>query len=818
MVYVLVFLMNALFELAELAIKKDMPVAVVVRLLVFLMPRVLEMALPMAVLLGVLIGIGRLSADSEVIALRASGVSYRRVLSPVLALALACWALSSWLILKVEPAAKLNQRRLYTEQLYSADLRREIKPRVFFEEVPGLLMYADDVYQGGDFLERVFLHQTDPEGREVVTLARRAQIEYDRGAGVAEFFLESGTNHTITPEEPESYQISHFDRQKFVRGPDESFKMKLNILSRSTSKNYAEQNLTELRGSAKTAESIEHLPTRMRVIGAVDVVFQERFALPFACIAFALIGLPLGIANRRGGRASGFSLSIGITILYWLLYTTGQNLVREGKLPPIVGMWAANGVLTVLGIVLLIMRERSEGLHLEALFHGRLAGVTGTVSGWIRPLISGSVPAGPGEVSLDEEAEAKSTRGFRPAALLLGGVLVMGGLASIYLTPFLMVALVLAALVLLFGSTLDRHVLRRYLATLAGCMLSFFTLYVVYQFIELLDDIARLNQPIGLAFACLGYRVPFALAQVLPMSCLMACLLTFGIMSRFNEVTAVKASGTSIYRLAMPVIIVTLAISILSYVNYDYLVPHAEQKAMQIKDVIRGRSPRSLQTGNQRWLFGGGGRLYNFSNYVPPPLPVLPSAGAGTFQRFSVFRLDTKTFQMTGRIYAREATFKTGVGWVLRDGWMRDFSETGELFERFTEKHFDFEESPGFFIREWKTPQQMNFAELRLFVNDLTRRGYDAQELRVDLYSKTSFPLVPLTLVIIGLPFCFRMGRRGSLYGVGIAILLAAIYFLTFSATSALGGTGLMPAFLAAWSPNILFAGVGSYLLLRTPT
>src|SRR5882672_5079755 len=203
MIYVLVFLMNALFELAELAIKKEMPPSVVFRLLMYLLPRVLEMTLPMAALLGILIGVGRLSADSELIALRASGASYLKIVSPVLVLALTCWGISSILIHRIEPRAQYKKRRLFSEQLYSADLRRELKPRVFFEEIQGMLVYADEVYQGGDFLERVFIHQTDPEGREVVTLARRAQIDYDRHSGTAQFFLENGTNHTMTPGQPE---------------------------------------------------------------------------------------------------------------------------------------------------------------------------------------------------------------------------------------------------------------------------------------------------------------------------------------------------------------------------------------------------------------------------------------------------------------------------------------------------------------------------------------------------------------------------------------------------------------------------------------
>jgi LPS export ABC transporter permease LptG len=417
--------------------------------------------------------------------------------------------------------------------------------------------------------------------------------------------------------------------------------------------------------------------------------------------------------------------------------------------------------------------------------------------------------------SSDLEAQATLSR-RRIGHIVVGVGIAAVGLAAFYLTPFLTAGLVLMATILLFSTTLDRHVLGRYLLTLVGCVVSFFTLFAVYEFIQLLDDIAQRGQKASVA-GYLLFRIPWMLSQVLPMSCLMSCFLTFGVMSRFNEVTAVKASGTSIYRLSVPIIMVTLALSVLAYVNYDYLVPFANQRAMQIRDVIRGRSPRSYQVGDRRWVFGSGGRLYNYRNYVPPPLPVLPAAGAGTFEGFSVYFLDPVTYEMKGRLYARSAVFQEGK-WLLREGWSREFHPDGELFERFVEKRIALAEGPTFFVKEWKTPEQMNFAELRRLVTDLRARGYDAQELMVDLYTKTSFPLVPLTLIIIGLPFCFRIGRKGSLYGVGIAILVAALYFLTFSATSALGGTGVMPAFLAAWAPNLIFAGTGAYLLLRTNT
>jgi LPS export ABC transporter permease LptG len=391
------------------------------------------------------------------------------------------------------------------------------------------------------------------------------------------------------------------------------------------------------------------------------------------------------------------------------------------------------------------------------------------------------------------------------------------GLGFMKVNPFILVAFAFLALVLLLSTTLDRYVLSRFTTTLAGCAVSFFTLFAVYEFVNLIDDLVERDLPVTLALRYLEFRSPWILAQILPISCLVATMLAFGVMTRFNEVTATKASGISIYRLATPVVLVTLALCTLAYVNHDSLLPYSNRKAIQIKDVIRGRSPRSYQSRQQRWVFGEQGRLYNYKNYVQPPLPVLPAANAGTFQGFSVYYLEPSTYTLLGRIYAREASHN-GSRWVLREGWKRDFSNGGESFETFAEKEFDFAEGPGYFIREWKTPEQMSFTELRRFVRNLRQRGYDAQELTVDMYGKTAFPLLPLTMVIVALPFCFRGGKRGSLYGVGIAIALVALFLLVFSTTNALGGIGLMPPFLAAWAPNLLFAGSGIYMLLRSGT
>ena len=879
-VYVLVFVMNALFELAELAIKKDLSVRSVLTILFYYLPRVLEMTIPMALLLGVLVGIGRLSTDSEIIALRASGASYWRILYPVLSLGVICWIISSVLILSIEPGANYKRRLVYNRLMYSADMRREIKPRVFFEDVPGMLLYADEVRQGGDFLEKVFIYQNEEGGKELVTVARRAQIDYDRQSGVARFYLESGVTHSTTPSQPESYQLSRFERQMIVKEPDESFKLRSSLLSQRLPKNYHEQTLSDLDQSVQRAAGIEHTETRNRVVGTILAIRHERFALPVACLVFAILGVPLGIMNRRGGKASGFTLSIGISIVYWILYSAGQNLVSQGRLSPYVGLWAGNGFLGALGILLLILRERTEGLELSILVPARLqatltalrrrrereietnrqspiasAGAPqtesrlspavpatrrasrrsasrarrSTESGRRHPLRAiGAEPASGSSASSArggaddtiEEADAPPRRLTRRLLILLSGTVVLLLLVSAShfpAFPFFLVGLMLLALLLIFRTTIDHYILGRFGAILTGSAATFFTLFGVYELINLLDDLVEHNLPFSLAFTYLKYRSPWIVTQILPMSCLVATFLAIGIMSRFNEVTALMASGTSIYRIAAPVVVVTIAMSAIAYVNQDYLEPYANQRATQLKDQIRGRSPRSYGSGERRWVFGAGGRLYNFRNYVPSPMPVLAATGGGEFQGFSAYHLDPSTFDIDERIYARTALFADG-HWALKDGWSRSFAGGQESFETFADKSFDFPEGPAYFIKEWKTPSQMNFTELQRFVTDLSRRGYDVQELKVDLYDKTALPLVSLTMVIMGIPFCFRIGKRGSLYGIGIAVCLVAIFLIVFSTTNALGGIGLMPPFLAAWAPNVLFAGAGVYLLLHTGT
>jgi lipopolysaccharide export LptBFGC system permease protein LptF len=127
-------------------------------------------------------------------------------------------------------------------------------------------------------------------------------------------------------------------------------------------------------------------------------------------------------------------------------------------------------------------------------------------------------------------------------------------------------------------------------------------------------------------------------------------------------------------------------------------------------------------------------------------------------------------------------------------------------------------ETPDDFAAEVKAPEQMSYAQLRRYIETIRNAGYSADELAVKLYEKTSWPAISLVMALIALPFAFRMGKRGALYGIFIALVLAIFYWMIFGVFTKFGEVGNLPPLLAAWSANILFALAAVYLFLHVET
>jgi lipopolysaccharide export LptBFGC system permease protein LptF len=207
-------------------------------------------------------------------------------------------------------------------------------------------------------------------------------------------------------------------------------------------------------------------------------------------------------------------------------------------------------------------------------------------------------------------------------------------------------------------------------------------------------------------------------------------------------------------------------------------------------------------------LFGQGHYIYNYLRY---------DDDQEALQRLQVFELG-EDHLLIRRLFAESARFAAGA-WVASGGWARSFAGLESSFSQFDgPRIIDYPEPPTYFESEVKQPEQMSYRELERYLEELRESGQEAPEIEVELHSKLAFPLISLVMALVALPFAFRLGRRGALYGIGLALVLGMVFLGVYAFFRTLGETAALPPLLAVWSPNILFTLYSLYLFLGIRT
>ena len=208
-------------------------------------------------------------------------------------------------------------------------------------------------------------------------------------------------------------------------------------------------------------------------------------------------------------------------------------------------------------------------------------------------------------------------------------------------------------------------------------------------------------------------------------------------------------------------------------------------------------------------MLGQGERIYNYAYY---------DSSQGLFSGLAVYEFDRDRFSLTERFYAQTAAWDPGSSsWILRDGWLRRFGEPGGI-ERFEERHLRSMEPPEYFTKERRESSQMTYLELDQYIDELSQAGFDVVRLKVALHSKVSFPLAALVTLLIGVPFSFSPGKKGALYGIGIAIVVGLTYYVMTRVFAFMGDSAILPPLMAAWAPNLLFGIAALYALFTVRT
>jgi len=293
--------------------------------------------------------------------------------------------------------------------------------------------------------------------------------------------------------------------------------------------------------------------------------------------------------------------------------------------------------------------------------------------------------------------------------------------------------------------------------------------------------------------------------NTLPVSVLVAVLVTFGVLTKHNEVTAFKACGVSLHRLAIPVLAISSVFSASLFAFDHYYLPDTNRKQDALRNEIKGKPVQTYLNPTQKWIFGKGWRIYYYKYF---------DTSEHSMAVVSVYELDPKTFDLRREISAERAQWQPSLHtWIFQNGWVR---EIGGKFERFQVRTFqELDEPPDYFLKKLEQDKQMNFQELGAYISDLQQSGFDTVRLRVQLQKKFSVPLFALIMAMISVPFAFLVGNRGAMAGIGVSIGVAMAYWGIGQLFEQIGNANQLPPSLAAWSPDVLFALAGTYMLLR---
>jgi LPS export ABC transporter permease LptF/LPS export ABC transporter permease LptG len=759
-VFTFVLFTRDLGRILELVVRNSAPLPSVAQIFFFTVPVALTYTIPMGVLVGILIGLSRLAADSEVTAMRASGVGVWNFLRVIAIFVVLAWllALGNSVYLAPRSLAALAQLQ---NNLKSSQASFEVQPRVFYEGFPKIILYVQDVkaMSGGALWKGVFLADlTDPASPRI-SLAREGLL-VSQGADRLDLHLTNGSTHETDPKNPDQYQISTFATTDIP----------IQIPPSASTPEHEPTSLHEMSAGEllRVAKNSDPVTRRWHLIE-----FHNRLALPTACIVLALVGIPLGLSSKKGGKSSGFVVSMLLVFLYYSVSLIGVSFAKQGRLSPAAGVWLADFVFLAGGIFLLWQSER-------------------------RPIELGSFRA----LFLLKSSMSRPPESGMPALPVNG-------------EPFRRRKLPMRRRLfnLRFPTILDDYVLRGftfYLALIAG---AFVTLLLVFTLFELLSDILR-NQvsPLVLGEYLLNVTPYFLYYPIAPLSMLLAVLVTFGLLQRSNEITAIKATGISLYRIVIPVLIASSVVAGALFLSDQLYLPYTNKRQDALRNQIKGKPPQTYLRPDRKWIFGQHSDIYYYQLFDPD---------RDVFGGVSVFQFDPHTFQITHRITADRAHWSGTMGkWVYEQGWERSLSGSAiENYRKFDAATFpELGEAPAYFKKEVKQSSEMSYDELRSYIHDLEQSGFDVVRLRVQLQKKIAYPLITLVMAVLAIPFALSAGKRSALTGVATAIGIGVVYWTVSGLFEAMGNLSQLPPALAAWSPDLVFGFIGGYLILRMPT
>jgi lipopolysaccharide export system permease protein len=351
-----VLLMGKILQIMDLMVNKGISVFSIAKLIVLLLPSFMMFTIPIALLIAILIAMGRFSADNEITALKASGISLLQIYYPVAIASFATFIFTIFISHFLVPHSNFATKRLLFE-IASQNASIGIKEKVFNADFKGLLLYAEKIPLDGKYMEGVIVSDSRIIGEQNTVLAKKAFLITDPELMTVKLRLESGSVHTVSSD------LKNYRKIDF-----ESYDINLNLSTAIAGMSEDSKSSTEM--------TMDELLEKMRKPGIDEASIRElaievhkKFSIPLSCIFFGLLALPLGIRSHRAVKSRGFAVGIIVVSLYYLLRIGGEALVETGRLSTVIGVWTPNLTFAFLGVYLFYIAYKEISLwHMTKIF------------------------------------------------------------------------------------------------------------------------------------------------------------------------------------------------------------------------------------------------------------------------------------------------------------------------------------------------------------------------------------------------------------------------------------------------------------------
>lgn len=337
------------------------------------------------------------------------------------------------------------------------------------------------------------------------------------------------------------------------------------------------------------------------------------------------------------------------------------------------------------------------------------------------------------------------------------------------------------------------------------CLAIFIFIYLLVDIMEKLDDFNAAGVAPNLIIWYFIYTIPSIVKQMIPVAILMGTQLTFGFLSKNNQLIAFKSSGVNMLRLSFPIILLSLTTTLFILILGETLIPITNGRASEIWNVqVKKMEPRAVLLQEKIW-YKGDQAIYTFNKF---------NFKEQMADEATLYYFDSR-FNLQSRLDAEKVVWKNGA-WVFLKGLSQSYRPDGSYFSQpFSEKIVNLSETPEDFRYQEKASEAMTYSELKAYIQKIQKEGYEATRYVVEKHIHLAFPVVCVVMALFGISLALRKEKGiGIAQGIVGSLLIAFVYWVFFGFSRSLGLNGVFPPLWAAWSSNLLFLLIGGYLLL----